>query len=1488
MQAAYWVGRQSTAPLGGVAAHLYVEFDGAALEEARLRHALDRLHDTHPMLRLSIQADGRQSVAAPGTHHPLLQVEDMTGWTPPDVDAALERKRRAGTHQKLALDRGQVAEFALSLLPGGRCRLHVDCDMIAVDPQSFRLLMEDLARFHEDAPDSVPPHGPPDATYFDCLDLRQADAAHEFRRARDKAWWRGRIPQVPDAPPLPWLAGAGAQQGARSTRLAATLSPDERQALLAAARRHRLTPSALMLGLFAMVLGAGTQASRFRVNVPLFHRTEHGAHAEPVIGEFSNLLILGMELPAQEPAAALCRRVREEMATLIAHSAYAGVDVMRDLSRHRGTLEGAPVVFTAGLDMSGGELFSERVTRVFGEMAWTVSQAPHVALDAQVVCAYGGLLINWDVRLDALPEAWVSRLFAAYTALARLVATDAQALDLPWESLLARAAPELVPAPSPEPAAAPDTPSETDTMSTPLNALQQAYLMGRGTHFPLGGVAMQEFREYRGRLDPQLLRARLGALVARHAGLRTRIHLDTLTQSTGAEPHLHLDEIDLSMLSPADAGRRIDAMREDYAHQIHDLESAPWHVLLFHLPQTEASADAHVVFVRFDALILDGRAIAHLMVALFGPGTPAAPEPPTAPPTPKPPDATRRELDAAYWSGKLAHVEGPPRLPWRKPLEALKAGRYARESRTFPRSDLALLGALSAAEGLFRNTSLTALLLDVLSCFTEDGTLCVGLPVAQPTGHLSNGSTFIALTYSAGADSFADRARRLQTDTLEGLEHLAFSGIDISRHLVSHNAHAVPLPVVITNGLSWETLGTDAPMRLAGGLTQTPQVAVDVRLSADAKGNLRIDIDHARDAIDTAVVRQILDACERAMAALRTRKTLALDRADIIALDHYRLNGTEAEAVRSNYLARIAENLFTGPRTGTAFICGGEALSYAALGDDISRIMGGLSARGLKPGDVVAVALPRSPAHMMLTVSCALLGLVFVPIDAGAPADRQRFLLENCRPALVVSTGAVEGFAAATPDALRASAPHVDLPGLMAALPERAQSEQPGYYLYTSGTTGKPKCVVVSNRATSNVVGSTLAHWQVTARDVFMSVTPLHHDMSLFDVFGSLTAGAALVIPAATEEKDAIGWNALVERHGVTLWVSVPAILEMLLSCRRDDGLRSLRLVAQGGDYIKPTIINALREMNPALRLVSLGGPTETTIWSIWHDITPEDSDPIPYGRPLPATRYFVLDAAGHHCPPHVVGRIHTAGVATALGYLVDGALTQTDFVTVADEAGAPVRAFRTGDQGFYRPDGTLIFAARVNGYVKVRGVRVSLPDIETELSRHPALRQVLVVDVGAERQGEVSIGLLYVGDGTATSAALRAFARAHLPESHVPTRFLEVAALPLSANGKPDRAQARALLGADCPPAPAATAPAAAPPPAGPSARITAIYREVIGPSAGNGDGNDLLAMGLRPSHLKAIAGRLNADFGTALTPGHLVRCRSAAQVAELIPHGA
>lgn len=424
MQAAYWTGRQANGYLGNVSAHLYVEFDCGPIDPQKLGEAIRKLYETHGMMRLRITQDGRQ-VIGKVEESLSYEVEDLSGLEAGALDRHLESKRRQWTCQTLDLTAGQTSAFGLSLLPDGMSRLHVDTDMTAIDPPSFCLLMEDLARFC-DAPGTGPETLESD--FFDWLERKNSDADLARKQRDDKRWWQGRLADLPPAPKLPAIAASGE---VRSGRLAAMLTSAERGSLEQTARELRITPSALMLGLFAAVMANATGHERFRLNVPMFWRAPYTPDVDRLVGDFSNILILSVAPPPGETLLSLCKRLASQMVDLLAHCAYPGVSVMRDLSRTRRSLQTAPIVFTSGLDLPGGDLFSKRVTRVFGAMTWAVSQGPQVALDAQVAHMDDGILINWDIRYDALPETWINAAFDSYLTLVRDIAADPAALGRP-------------------------------------------------------------------------------------------------------------------------------------------------------------------------------------------------------------------------------------------------------------------------------------------------------------------------------------------------------------------------------------------------------------------------------------------------------------------------------------------------------------------------------------------------------------------------------------------------------------------------------------------------------------------------------------------------------------------------------------------------------------------------------------------------------------------------------------------------------------------------------------------------------------------------------------------------------------------------------------------------------------------------------------------------------------------------------------------------
>jgi mycobactin phenyloxazoline synthetase len=415
MQHALWVGRQDNQWLGGVAGHLYVEFDGGAIDPERLQAAATRLALRHPMLRVQFLPDGTQRIRplAERPNFPVT-VHDLRDLEPDVVDQRLADIRAAKSCQQLD---DAVFELAVSLLAGQRSRLHVDLDMQAADAMSYRTLMADLATFYRG-------RQLPELDYS-YPEYRRAIAGGESRQEplgeASRDWWAHRIPQLPDPPALP--EAPGQHSAPISSRRWHWLHPTTRDALFTAARARGITPAMALAGSFANTLAVWSSSPRFLLNVPLFGRQPLHPDVDLLVGDFTSSLLLDIDLTHTTSPVARAHAVQEAMRAAAAHADYSGLSVLRDLARHRCAQVLAPVVFTSALGL--GELFRSDVIKAFGTPGWIISQGPQVSLDAQVTEFDGGVLVNWDVREDVFPAGVIDAMFAHHIdELRRLASAD--------------------------------------------------------------------------------------------------------------------------------------------------------------------------------------------------------------------------------------------------------------------------------------------------------------------------------------------------------------------------------------------------------------------------------------------------------------------------------------------------------------------------------------------------------------------------------------------------------------------------------------------------------------------------------------------------------------------------------------------------------------------------------------------------------------------------------------------------------------------------------------------------------------------------------------------------------------------------------------------------------------------------------------------------------------------------------------------------------
>ncbi len=513
-----------------------------------------------------------------------------------------------------------------------------------------------------------------------------------------------------------------------------------------------------------------------------------------------------------------------------------------------------------------------------------------------------------------------------------------------------------------------------------------------------------------------------------------------------------------------------------------------------------------------------------------------------------------------------------------------------------------------------------------------------------------------------------------------------------------------------------------------------------------------------------------------------------------------------------------------------------------------------LRALGAGRGDIVGVVMDKGWEQVVAVLAIQYAGAAYLPVDGRLPQSRIQHLLRHGGAKIALTQSHLHP-AISFPQGIASLA--VDRGGMQAGpMPVPAQhADDLAYIIYTSGSTGDPKGVMISHRGAMNTIRDVNRRIQLTREDRVLGLSSLSFDLSVWDVFGTLSQGATIVLPGAMEAADPAHWAELAAHEGITIWNSVPALLHLYAEYLRDrpgSPRGSLRIAMLSGDWIPTRLPDRIRELWPDITLISMGGATEASIWSIWHDIgnVPADSRSIPYGRPMDAQEFHVLDDAVRPCPTYVTGELYIGGIGVALGYWADPERTAARFIINA-HTGA--RLYRTGDLGRWLPCGEIEFLGRCDAQVKVQGYRIELEEIEAALAHHPNIASAMVAARGPRDGERRLLAGIVTRTGTAIpEAELRSFLQRKLPSYMVPSHFIPLAKLPLSANGKLDRS---AL------PDPAENIPLGAPA-ADPLGRVVQIIestlrRGAIGPDA------DLLKLGATSLNIIAIAATVEREFG-------------------------
>ncbi|WP_197288603.1 non-ribosomal peptide synthetase [Nocardia sp. NRRL S-836] len=510
-----------------------------------------------------------------------------------------------------------------------------------------------------------------------------------------------------------------------------------------------------------------------------------------------------------------------------------------------------------------------------------------------------------------------------------------------------------------------------------------------------------------------------------------------------------------------------------------------------------------------------------------------------------------------------------------------------------------------------------------------------------------------------------------------------------------------------------------------------------------------------------------------------------------------------AHAVPDATITHLVELQVERTPDATAVVDGGTAWTYAELNVRANRLAHNLIAQGVGPGRYVAISLPRSADLLVAVLAVLKTGAAYVPIEPDQPADRVAFVLDDARPVLVLDD----------PELVRTTGGRDDNPGdhdRIAPLSTR----DPAYVIYTSGSTGRPKGVVVEHRSVVNYLAWATEVYQ-GLRGAAVLHSPVSFDLTVTTLFGPLLAGGRIVVSELDEDAVPVEQTAFLKAtpSHLSLLGAVPA----QLSPTGD--------LVVGGEQLLGAVVDEWRRANPTATVINEYGPTETTVGCMEHRVEPGEPlapGAVPIGHPAWNTRLYVVDDQLRPVPLGVPGELCIAGDGLARGYLNRPGLTAALFV--ACPFGAPgERMYRSGDLVRRRADGVIEYLGRIDDQVKIRGHRVEPGEVESALLHHPHVTEAAVV-ASDNGQGHARLVAYHVADTEVGTAELRAFLADRLPAYMVPSAFVALPVLPVTPNGKLDRAALPA-------PAPAADDSGAHVPPRTPVERALAeVWADVLG----------------------------------------------------------
>ena len=992
----------------------------------------------------------------------------------------------------------------------------------------------------------------------------------------------------------------------------------------------------------------------------------------------------------------------------------------------------------------------------------------------------------------------------------------------------------------------------------PLTDVQQAYWIGRGAAVELGNVSTHGYQEFDlVGLDLEKFEFAWQKVIERHDMLRAIVRPDGLQQILKDVPPYRIKILDLRHHSAQRANAELQSVRDEISHQVLPCDQWP----MFEVRVSQLGDDRFRIHLSVDCLTLDLWSIEILRQELarlyrdpqtvLGPLELSFRDYVLAEEGLRDTELYQRAL--TYWQERLTTLPPAPELPLARAASSLQQPHFVRKAAQLEKELWKRLKARANQAGLTPSGVLLAAFAEVLKVWSKSGRFTINLtlfnrmPLHAQVNDIVGDFTSLTLLEidNSSKGTFEELGKRIQEQLWKDLDHRYVSGVRVLREMakVQGGLLRAAMPVVFTSGLFESSVNQEdvvqeassssdvlSPKNRIYSITQTPQVWLDHQVG-EQEGKLVFNWDVVEELFPAGVIDEMFRAYCRLVRRLAEEEGVWQEStAELVPVPEKQLekraavNATEKKRKAGVLLHTMFEEQAERRAEQVAVISRTRQLSYGELEEGAEEIGRWLKERGAGRNQLVGVVMEKGWEQIAGVMGVLKSGGAYLPIAAELPQERVEYLLKHGEVKLVVTQSWVESRIEWPEGVERLSVDEVmgeeagggeerrrrrrrkkKRRGKRRREEEEQKEEDLAYVIYTSGSTGLPKGVMIDHRGAVNTILDMNERFGVGEKDRVLGLSSLSFDLSVYDIFGVLGGGGTVVVPEAEGQRDPGHWLEMMREHGVSVWDTVPALMEMLVEYvegKQEKLPESVRLVLMSGDWIGVGLPERIRGVGKeGIRVVSLGGATEASIWSIVYEIgeVEEEWSSIPYGLPMENQKMYVLGEGQEERPEWVTGEIYIGGVGLARGYWRDEEKSRASFMEAEGRGGE--RLYRTGDLGRYRGDGTIEFLGREDFQVKIGGHRIELGEIEAVLGEHPWVKGAVVAAIGERTQRRL-VGYYVRGEeqeqeqeegreggrGEEFEEELRNFLRQKLPEYMVPGMFVELEKLPLTSNGKVNR----------------------------------------------------------------------------------------------------